>query len=152
MPFPQDAIVFIKNNKVIPGSTLPLKSKFVPSPWKIITPGVSCATVQRLSDGNFRRFHFDYMKRYIPLDPFFSVIPENIKAILNKPFENYTEDDLIELLNYDSLEIPDDAVIIDPIIEEHFNDDNEENDPHVNFINDITFSDFKSHVQFIRNL
>lgn len=152
LPFPQDAIVFIKNNKVIPGSTLPLKSKFVPSPWKILTPGVSCATVQRLSDGNFRRFHFDYMKRYIPLDPFFSVIPENIKAILNKPFENYTEDDIIELLNYDSLEIPDEAVIIDPIIEEHFNDDNEENDPHVNFINDTTFSDLKSHVQFIRHL
>ena len=124
--FTIDDIVFIKNKEVIPGSTLPLKTNYVNSPFIILEIKNTCAICMRLADGKILRLNYNYLKKFSPLDKFFSGLPKDVESVITQATDKYTHNDMSILINNDEFFIPSEAVVIDPLIQSPLIDDVEE--------------------------
>ena len=125
--FAVDDIVFIKNKEIIQGSTLPLKTNYVNSPYSILEIKNTCAICMRLADGKILRLNYDFLKKYNPLDNFFSDLPKDVESVITQATSKYTHKDMSILINHDDFYIPNEAVIPDPLIMSPLIDDIEEN-------------------------
>ena len=64
------------------------------------------AIVFRISDGYVATLDLESMKKFTIRDPLFDDMPQSIKDILVKDIETYDNVDLIDIINFDTFELP----------------------------------------------
>ena len=109
-------IILVKNNKTIPGSTLPLKTTYQGTPFIVLEPRSTTALVQRMTDNFVTSFHKDYFKKFVPHDPVFDNLPKEVSKILvnlTVAPEKLQGKDLMTLISYDNFEIPPGAHVLE---------------------------------------
>ena len=97
-------IVLIKDHSQILGSTRPLKTRYLHSPFIIVHIMPSTTIIRRISDSWVTGRHKDDLKRYIPLAPEFKDLPDIVKRICEQTVHELTEKQLEELIKIDDLD------------------------------------------------
>ena len=96
---------FVKDNKIIIGSTRPLKSLYSHDPWVILKTLPTTAVVRRLADGYATIYGYGDLKKYNRLDPTFSILPQSVRDILIHKFEDLNQLSYSNLRKYATLEL-----------------------------------------------
>ena len=127
---------FVKDNKIIVGSTRPLKSLYSHDPWVILKTLPTTAVVRRLADGYSTIYGYGDLKKYSRLDPTFSNLPQSVRDILINKFEDLNQLSYTNLRKYATLELPQNEKLFN-IDEENIENDNieenfEDTPPNVN--------------------
>ena len=124
-------IVLILNHNTAVGSTLPLKTVFLKTPYRVVQVRKTTLMVQRLTDMVSTIRHKDQVKKISTLDPIFETLPECVKKIIATPSEQWEGEDIAELFHLSELDTDgfpifegqelDDALAEPPTnFEEHF--------------------------------
>jgi hypothetical protein len=114
-PFKTDDIVYVLDRYILIGNPRPLKSKFFPSPWKVIRPLYTTTLVQRIADGFTALYSNNDLKKISSIDPLIMELPKEIQEILLKDFKNMLDYDLGIIRQIDPLNIPDSIELIDTV-------------------------------------
>ena len=105
--------IFVKDRAIVQGTTRPLKSLYDDTPWTILRTNPTSALIRRLGDGLVTLYSYDDLKKYNPLDPTFSHLPQEVRSILVNKFENLNKNHYHAIRKYGSFQIPDN----DPLYE-----------------------------------
>ena len=111
-------IVLILNHNVAEGSTLPLKTVYLKTPYRVVQVRKTTLMVQRLTDMVTTVRHKDQVKRISKLDPIFRDLPESVQNIIAKPSEQWEGEDIVALFELNELDTEGFPVFNDQTIEE----------------------------------
>ena len=95
--FSENQIIFCLNRETRKGSTLPLKTVFHPSPYRVIVVKKTTLIVERLIDGHTKVISKDHCKKFAELDKTFSELPEEVLKVCQKRLEDWDVNDLRQL-------------------------------------------------------
>ena len=128
--FKEGDYCFTKDKKIIPGTTRPLKSLYSRDPCVIMETKPTSALVRRLGDTFTTVYSYNDIKKYSPLDPTFSTLPQSVRDILINDFENLNKNHYTELRKYSKLDLPNNEPLFEiktpeesEVITEHVNPD-----------------------------
>jgi hypothetical protein len=98
--------VFVVDRTQVPGSTRPLKTRFHPSPYIVLSPKFTSSLLMRLADNFQAVYSNNDIKRYEHTSPMFRTLPTEVSKILLHDFRNLLESDLSTIAKFDPLSIP----------------------------------------------
>jgi hypothetical protein len=98
--------VFVLDRLQIPGSGRPLKTKFYPSPYVVLSAKFTSSLVMRLSDGFQTVYSNNDLKIFSHTSPLFRTLPVEVSKILLYDFQNLLDHDLCTLAKFDTLHLP----------------------------------------------
>jgi hypothetical protein len=98
--------VFVVDRTQVPGSTRPLKTRFHPSPYIVLSPKFTSSLLMRLADNFQAVYSNNDIKRYEHTSPMFRTLPTEVSKILLHEFCNLLESDLSTIAKFDPLSIP----------------------------------------------
>ena len=96
-------IVFIKDRSKILGSTKPLKTTYLKSPFILIHPMEATCVVKKISDGWVTCRKKDDIRKYIPFQDF-DDMPEAVLRICKQESYNLTKEDILQLISNEDLD------------------------------------------------
>ena len=123
-------IVLILNHNVAEGSTLPLKTVYLKTPYRVVQVRKTTLMVQRLTDMVTTVRHKDQVKRISKLDPVFKDLPESVQNIIAKPSEQWEGEDIVALFEFNELDTEGFPVFNDQTIDETLAETPEEFEEH----------------------
>ena len=134
-------------DKTIPKSSDPsthktIRLKFKNTPMIVLHELYTTVLCKRVSDGQIFLYHKDLLKKYDPKNALFLDIPLNLRKIIAKEFENFTENDIQTIREIDQFPIMDNAINLakEGLSIEDNNDPNLEED-HIENIDNISLED-----------
>jgi hypothetical protein len=116
--FQKNDFVFVLDRTVVPGSSRPLKTRFHPSPYIVLSPKFTSSLLMRLADNFQAVYSNNDIKKYEHTSPLFRTLPTEVSKILLHDFRNLLESDLCTIAKYDPLSIPTGVQLFDTFEEE----------------------------------
>jgi hypothetical protein len=96
-------IVFVLDKNL---TKFKLDTTYLQSPYIVVEARPPTATVFRIADGSVFTLDQESMKKFTIRAPLFDDMPQNIKNILVKDIKTYDNADLIDIINFDTFELP----------------------------------------------
>ncbi len=139
---------FVRDYTIPKGSTKPLRTKFLLTPFVVIYVKPATVLLYRLTDGLVLNRHKNDIKKYISFDPDFTDLPPEVLKICQQASYDITTEELEELIKNEDFDIekfdvnspkddklinedflpppPEDTIVQEDVLEE---DEDEENEP-----------------------
>jgi hypothetical protein len=104
--FQKNDFVFVLDRTVVPGSSRPLKTRFHPSPYIVLSPKFTSSLLMRLADNFQAVYSNNDIKKYEHTSPLFRTLPTEVSKILLHDFRNLLESDLCTKRNMTHCQFP----------------------------------------------
>lgn len=83
-----------------------LAPKYHPSPFLCVKPKPKSCVVIRMADGQVRCYRNSMFKKFVPFDPYFQDISQELQNVFIKDVSDYNLADIQLIMDFDNFEIP----------------------------------------------
>jgi hypothetical protein len=108
--FKIDQLVLIHNFSKPLGVSRTLRPFYNPSPYRVIQTATVSLIAQRITDNLIIKIHFDDAKSFNTPCEEFEVLPNELKTVMMKNFQQLTEKEIAHFVNNDTFDIPETAI------------------------------------------